>query len=398
MNTSIHAGLLESETSSSGLFLFKGSLSLLKCQHLLICKSPRIGETNAKMKVFVFSIVCAFLQVSHQNPRSQWTLLPHILVVEVDGTWGQLNLSCLQQPEELMRGDNKNEDIFWRKDGEEEEQRGNTYLLELEESLGGGNYTCHSKDGSLLNHTLVLIQEDKTNRREADLECSANNYSGEFLCFWTGHSSRVGKVAFMKVRRIFDNYDTQCSVDKSGRRWTCTSGQSNFSCSVDDSEGTILCLDEQHCPYAEESQHIYITVYIRMKYFLVENYSKHFYLSEIVKPDKVNITKVNCTTIEWSYPSSWNSPYSYFPLTFQISQLRQACKRCENPCIHSKSTKTLTINSTSDICQFKVKRKAKAVCVRSQDALCNSQWSEWSLIRLSRHRKNKKNKPQQKKN
>lgn len=88
------------------------------------------------------------------------------LVVEVDGTLGQQPLSCLESPEELTRRDIKNQDIFWRKNGVQEAQRGNSYLVQLEESLGGGNYTCHSEDGSLLNHTVILIQEEETKRRK----------------------------------------------------------------------------------------------------------------------------------------------------------------------------------------------------------------------------------------
>lgn len=65
-----------------------------------------------------------------------------------------------------MRRDNKGQDIFWKKNGQEQAQRGNSYLVQLEESSGGGNYTCHNKDGSLLNHTVVLIQEDETERRK----------------------------------------------------------------------------------------------------------------------------------------------------------------------------------------------------------------------------------------
>ncbi|GAA6229413.1 interleukin-12 subunit beta isoform X1 [Lates japonicus] len=357
------------------------------------------------MKLFVYSIISAFLCISMhvcgQNPRSHWTLLPNILVVEVDGSVGQQPLSCLELPEELMKRDNKTQDIFWKKDGVQEAQRGNSYLVQLEESLGGGNYTCHSKDGSLINHTVVLIQEEETQRRkilvktdqEDYLRCSAQNYNGEFHCSWTWHRSRVGKVAFIKARRIADKDDTQCSVDTSVQHWKCSSGQSNFSCTVDRSGDGISCQDEEHCPYAEESQQVYITVYVRTEHFLVENYSKHFFLSEIVKPDKVRISKVNKTMIKWSYPSSWSSPYSYFPLTFQIKQLRGVCKRCDNPCADSKPTKNLTVQST-DICQFEVKHKAKAVCVRAKDALCNSQWSEWSHFRLRRGKKNKKNKHQ----
>ncbi|XP_039976299.1 interleukin 12Ba isoform X3 [Xiphias gladius] len=320
------------------------------------------------MKLLVCSIImCAFLQVSCQNPRSYWTLLPNILVVEVDGSLGEQPLSCFGSPEEVIRRNNNSQDIFWKKNGVEEAQRGNSYLVPLEESLGGGNYTCHSKDGSLVNHTIVLIQEDKTKKRilvktdqEDYLRCSAQNYNGEFHCSWTWHRSRVGKVAFIKARRVSDNSDIQCSPDSSHQHWTCSSGQSSFSCSVDESGHGITCLDERHCPYAEESKKIDFTVYVRSEHFLVENYSKHFYLSEIVKPDK-------------------------------IAQLKRGWKRCDNPCAHPKATKTWTVQST-DICQFEVKRKAKAVCVRARDALGYSQWSDWSHFRLRRDKKNKKNK------
>uniref|UniRef100_A0A3Q0SBE3 Interleukin-12 subunit beta n=1 Tax=Amphilophus citrinellus TaxID=61819 RepID=A0A3Q0SBE3_AMPCI len=345
------------------------------------------------MKLFLFSIICGFLRVTYQNPRQDWTLLPNILVLEVDGTLGEQILRCVESPQELVARGNQSQDIFWKKNGREQAQRGNTYRVQLEESLGGGNYTCHSKDGSLLNHTVVLIQEDETKRRKIlvktdqdYLKCSAQNYNGEFHCSWTWHSSRSGKVAFIKARRVPDDNNTKCSVDASGQLWTCSSGHSNFSCSVNDNR--ISCLDEQHCPYAEESQQIHTDVYVLSEHFLVEKYSKYFHLSEIVKPDKVKIARVNATAIQWSYPSSWSSPYSYFPLTFQIAQLKAGCTRCDSPCNDSQA---LTVHST-DICQFKVKHKAQAVCVRAKDAFCNSQWSEWSHKRLRNHRKNKRNK------
>uniref|UniRef100_UPI0037E90192 interleukin 12Ba precursor n=1 Tax=Semicossyphus pulcher TaxID=241346 RepID=UPI0037E90192 len=337
------------------------------------------------MKLLVFSVVCASLQISRQNPLSLWTMLPNTLVVEVDGSESYLPLSCLQ-PEELARRGKESLDIFWMKNGVKDSQRGNVYQVRLLESIGGGNYTCHSREGSLLNHTEVLIQEDETMRRKnlvkTDhdyLKCSAQNYNGEFHCSWTWHSSRFGKVAFIKARRASDADNTQCSVDTSGLHWRCSSAQSNFSCSVNSNGNSITCQDERHCPYAEETQQILITVYL--KFIVVENYSKHFYLSEIVKPDKVQIRKVNTTMIEWSYPSSWSSPFSYFPLTFQITQFKRDCKRCVNPCTDAKAKKTRTVHSP-DICQFKVKHKAKTVCVRAKDALCNSQWSEWSHLRL----------------
>lgn len=105
------------------------------------------------------------------------------------------------------------------------------------------------------------------------------------------------------------------------------------------------------------------TVYVSSKHYLVENYSRRFFLSDIgetclgadvffltsflswscchfaVKPDKVTIRKVNATMVAWSYPSTWSSPFSHFPLTFQITQLKKTCKTCEEPCAHSRATK-----------------------------------------------------------
>ncbi|XP_074529796.1 interleukin 12Ba precursor isoform X2 [Halichoeres trimaculatus] len=346
------------------------------------------------MKFCVFTLLCASLQISHQNPISQWTLRPNVLVAEVDGSKSWLRLSCLQ-PEELVKRGNQSLDIFWEKDSKREAQRGNVYRVQLQESIGGGNYTCHNSDGSLLNHTVVLIQEDKTMRRkilvktdDEYLKCSAQNYSGEISCSWTWHSSRVGSVEFIRARRASDD-NTQCSGDTNSQLWSCSSHHSKFRCSVDMSGNSISCLDEKHCPYAEETQQIHITVYVKTKYFLVEEHSRHFYLSEIVKPEKVQINKVNTTVIKWSYPSSWSSPFSYFPLTFQVAELRRKCKSCVNSCINSKATKTLNIQSTGT-CLFEVRPRSKAVCVRARDALCNSQWSEWSHLRLKRNRRNKK--------
>ncbi|XP_060936233.1 interleukin 12Ba [Limanda limanda] len=342
------------------------------------------------MKFFTCSIIMSvFLQLSRQNPLSFWTLLPNILVVEVDGSLGQQPLSCLGTSQDGSRKDNKSQDIIWKKNGIVEEQRGNSYLVQLEESTGGGNYTCHREDGSLVNHTVVLIQEEETKRKilKGDyMKCLAQNYNGEFHCSWTVDSSRVAKVEFIEVWRNSNDRDTRCSLDTSTQRWTCSSGQSNFSCSVDEHGHSISCRDEQHCPYAEESQQIYVAVYLWTEYFLVEKFSKLFYLAKIVKPDSVRISKVNTTMIEWSYPSSWSSPYSYFPLTFEIAQLKRGCKQCDNRCTESEHEKTL---QSTDICQIEVENWAKSVCVRAKDALCNSQWSEWSHLRLKRN-KNKK--------
>lgn len=81
--------------------------------------------------------------------------------------------------------------------------------------------------------------------------------------------------------RMSEGQNSHCSVEPSRHQWMCSSAQSNFSCSVDDSGSGISCLDWQHCPYAEERRQVQVTVFVRTDQFLLESYSKRFYLSEI---------------------------------------------------------------------------------------------------------------------
>ncbi|XP_076018912.1 interleukin 12Ba precursor [Genypterus blacodes] len=333
--------------------------------------------------MIVFCLIFAFLpHVGAQNPLSHWTLMPNVLVLEVNGARGHHPLTCLESPGEVLSREDRGQGIVWRQNGEEMTQRGNSYPVELQESSGGGNYTCHNRDGSLLNHTVVLIQHLNKNRilLKSDkeyLKCFAHNYNGEFHCSWKWDPIREGTVAFVRAQRVSDK-DTWYCVDAGAQRWMCSSSRRNISCSVDGSGHCLSCVDEQHCAYAEETQPIHVTVYVKTGLYLLESYSKYFYLSEIVKPDTVRISKVNKTMIEWSYPSSWSSPHSYFPLTFQIAQ--NDCRRSENPCTDCKGAKTELIHSTGT-CLFEIKRKVKIVCIRAKDAFCDSQWGEWSLYR-----------------
>lgn len=64
-----------------------------------------------------------------------------------------------------------------------------------------------------------------------------------------------------------------------------------------------------------------------------------FTVVSTVKPDKVKIRQVNATMVAWSYPSSWSGPFSYFPLAFQITELKNTGTTCEDPCAHSRAAK-----------------------------------------------------------
>ncbi|XP_072288455.1 interleukin 12Ba precursor [Eucyclogobius newberryi] len=353
------------------------------------------------MKLF-YLILWSFLHIISPNPINYWTLKHNVLVLEVTGEKGHHPLRCFHSAEDVLRrGDDGG--IVWKKDGVTEPSNGNRHFLDLWADYGGGNYSCHNKDGSLLNHTKVLIHEDETKKKKiitGSVKCFAPNYNGIFHCSWTWHSHRPGKVALIKVwRGPYNKHDLRCTEDSAAPlQWTCRSRRSNISCSVDPSGRGISCTDHQHCPYAEEVQIIQITAYVDNG-FLLENYSEHFYLSEIVKPDKVQISKVNRTAIEWLYPRSWDSPNSYFPLTFQMGQLKRIIS-----CAYVKSHKVrqlicfetvtfllqiMTVNCT-DNCSSKIKRNTRTVCFRAKDALSNSEWSEWSSERIKPMKQNRR--------
>ncbi|XP_029572008.1 interleukin-12 subunit beta-like [Salmo trutta] len=352
-----------------------------------------------------------------------------IVVVNVDGSLVQHPLTCLgsfNREEEGWRRDN---DWVWRRDGEEDEdilwmvdeeekKKGNSFLVNLEERTGGGIFTCHSLDRTLLKNTTVLVKHMDEQKRILEgstttgyMKCSTRNYQGEFHCSWKFTTKRVGNVMSVRVARYYhhqpfqcipttlleqkganglsDAENISCSVDASGQQWTCSSssGQSDIMCSVNSSGLGVSCVDRQYCPYAEETDRITLTIYMRTNY-LLEEYSQRFYLSEIVKPDKVSINKVNSSTIEWRYPVSWNSPTSYFPLSFQVKEIKGRERKngctCDSPC-----TKVHTTKSS----QWSVKAKVM-VCVRAQDALCDSHWSDWTEYR---HNKGNQRRKQEKK-
>ncbi|XP_062855690.1 interleukin 12Ba [Trichomycterus rosablanca] len=303
-------------------------------------------------------IVIGFLIVlSHASMGSikvaenYWTLKSNELVVVEDMTkYGSKVLVPLVCGE-AFEGQN----IIWKTvSGEKLQVQGNRILVMVEERQGG-TYTCYSTEGNYLNHTLVLVQWPyrkiiKGTPEHGYIHCAANNYSGFFQCFWTWDETRAGKIAQIKVTR--------------------SHSVGNISCSLDSSANSITCQDHEYCPYAEELDHINLTIYFRSNY-VIEAYFLPFQISDIVRPDMVRIRKKN-NTLELQYPESWSTPFSYFPLTFQVKEIR-CRKKADCDCSNHRSLK---VNLTQEQ-QWPLK-KGVMVCVRAQDDLCNSSWSKWN--------------------
>uniref|UniRef100_A0AAY4E819 Interleukin-12 subunit beta n=1 Tax=Denticeps clupeoides TaxID=299321 RepID=A0AAY4E819_9TELE len=296
--------------------------------------------------------------------QRSWTLQPNVLVVEGDGgspgTRVDVRLRCMEQF--------CHQEVLWRRNGEEVAMRGNEISITVVEREGG-NYSCYSDQGAWLNYTLVLVHWRyrkilQDSPHTGYMHCSAQNYTGVFQCSWTWHHTRKGTLLKFNVKR--------CVRSLTG---------GNISCSVDASGHAIFCKDHGHCPYAEEAEHINLTLYVRSQ-FLLESYTRRFYIGDIVKPDPVSIQRVDNRTLGWTYPHTWNTPSSYFPLTFQVKEV--ACTTQRQCTCESTNPPEHKVQSTKNTCDQDVKYKMDfetlkcvALCVRARDAFCDSLWSDW---------------------
>ncbi|XP_018607371.2 interleukin-12 subunit beta [Scleropages formosus] len=292
---------------------------------------------------------------SQHSEAGYWFLQPNVLVVNTDlniHTQMQIPLSCGEAYE--------GQEVFWRNEGQEIDQQGNHIQVTVEE-LTGGNYSCHDSNGSFLNHTLVLVQllNGKSQARKIldkventdYIQCTSRNYSGIFHCSWKWSEGRRGDLFFAAVTR--------------------SSGQSNISCAADADRSGMICLDRTHCPYTEELHPIDLTIYVKY-WYRVEKYTKQFYIAGIVKPDRVRLRKAHGNTFEWEYPSTWNIPDSFFPLHFEV-KVAPLNKDCDAEGEQSRVQVIFTEKRTFSVSR----RKNFLFCVRSQDTLTKSGWSEW---------------------
>ncbi|XP_016387985.1 interleukin-12 subunit beta-like [Sinocyclocheilus rhinocerous] len=199
--------------------------------------------------------------------------------------------------------------------------------------------------------------------KQGYIDCSTNNYGGSFKCNWTWDVNRNGHVAHIKATRP---------------------GGSNISCSLD-SSGNITCLDHDYCPYAEEVERINLTIYFRSS-FVVESYNTRFYIMDIVRPDMVPISRINKTSVEVKYPHSWSTPSSYFPLMFQVKEIR--CRKHDN-CDCSKPNSQEIFFTQSHKLPV---TKGMTVCVRARDEFCNSSWSDWNQYKCKTRTNSKQRK------
>ncbi|XP_063058687.1 interleukin-12 subunit beta [Engraulis encrasicolus] len=289
------------------------------------------------------------------QPDKTKPLTPNVLLQEVkENESVNINLSC---------GNHSGNDVSWRHNGHLISSHGNQ-LHTVVKYLQGGNYTCHRADGKLLHHTLVLqagigfrnsilVQSASSEH----ITCSARNFDGKFQCSWQKTQDRSDAELF--------HFTVNRGAERAG----------NITCSMGENGNTLKCEDNAHCPYAEEPARVNLSLYFRSTY-RYEVYNPKFFIFEIVKPDKLTITKVGAHNFTWANPETWSVPPCYFQLQFEV-KLVHAAHSCDHHEHHGKIV--FTTERSYNVVNRKLLKRGYKLCVRAKDESSNSIWSDWSF-------------------
>ncbi|NXS26504.1 IL12B protein, partial [Pomatostomus ruficeps] len=308
-------------------------------------------------------LLCALLSLlsfATLLESAQWKLQEDVLVIE-----SQWSAEAPASPVELTC-DTSEEAVYWEKDSEWK-QEGKTLRAAVKEFPDAGNYSCRSqRSHELLGSQLLLIAKIDSKGQMIRwilksfkepkwtfLKCEAKNYSGIFTCSWmTENKSPNVKFTIRSLQG--PQADVSC-----GSPVAVTEGSVTTY--------TAQCHKENFCAFAEEHQPIDVLLEVidEVEY---ENYTASFFIRDIIKPDPPQCQYVATNrTVTWTYPSTWSTPNSYFPLTFQVK-----VKSTRRP-------RHQVLSTDEQALQLPAPGPAE-VAVQARDRCYGSSWSEWSSL------------------
>ncbi|KAM8993639.1 interleukin-12 subunit beta isoform 2-T3 [Ara ararauna] len=295
--------------------------------------------------------------------EAQWKLRENVYVIESE--WNneapatRVELTCNTSDETLP--------VYWEKDTEMK-GTGKTLIAEVKEFPDAGNYTCLTADThEIISYDFFLITKIDSNGQmirsilksfdepnKTFLKCEAKNYSGIFICSWMTENESPN-VKF-----------TIGSLKGSQGDVICSSPVAHTDTSV--TEYTAQCQKESYCPFAEEHEPIemFLEVIDEVEY---ENYTSSFFIRDIIKPDPPQCQYVATNgTVTWTYPRTWSTPKSYFPLTFRV--------KVES----TKKHNSQVCDTDEQSIQIPTAGPRRKISVQARDRYYNSSWSEWSSL------------------
>ncbi|NXO30214.1 IL12B protein, partial [Cisticola juncidis] len=305
-------------------------------------------------------LLCAFLSLfsfAVLLESAQWKLQENVFVVEsqwdAEAPASTVELTC----------DTAEDAVYWEKDSEWK-QEGKTLSAAVKEIPDAGNYSCWSRESKeLLGSSLLLLakinsrgemQREILKRfkepKDTFLRCEAKNYSGIFTCSWmTANNSPNVKFTLRSLKG--PQGDVSCSSPVALPQGALTTYSAQ-------------CHRENFCAFAEEQQPLDMVLEAIEDVFY-ENYTASFFIRDIIKPDPPQCQYVASNgTVTWTYPRTWSTPNSYFPLTFKV--------KVKGP---RRSKKEYDTDAQS--VQLPAPGPAE-VRVQARDCCYLSSWSEWS--------------------
>ncbi|XP_005523748.1 PREDICTED: interleukin-12 subunit beta [Pseudopodoces humilis] len=308
-------------------------------------------------------LLCALLSLfsfAALLESAQWKLQENVFVIEsqwdAEAPATRVELTC----------DTSEEAVYWEKDSEWK-QEGKTLTAAVKELPDAGNYSCLSQEShELLSSTLLLIAridpkgqmirgilKSFTEPKWTFLKCEAKNYSGIFTCSWmTENNSPNVKFTIRSLEG--PQGDVSCGSPVALTKGAVTTY-------------TAQCHKENFCPFAEEQQpiDIFLEVIDEVEY---ENYTTSFFIRDIIKPDPPQCQYVATNgTVTWTYPRTWSTPNSYFPLTFKV--------KVKSTKIH----KYQVFDTEEQTLQLPAPGPAE-VWLQARDRCYLSSWSAWSSL------------------
>ncbi|NXA89969.1 IL12B protein, partial [Melanocharis versteri] len=304
-------------------------------------------------------LLCALLSLfsfAALLESAQWKLQENVFVIE-----SQWNAEAPAATVELTCNSSE-EAVYWKKDSEWK-QEGKTLTAAVKEFPDAGNYSCLSQEShKLLSSSLLLIAKIDSKGQMMRwilksfkepkwtfLKCEAKNYSGIFTCSWmTENKSPNVKFTLRSLKG--PQGDVSCSSPVALPEGALTTY-------------TAQCHKENFCPFAEEQQPIDVVLEVidEVEY---ENYTASFFIRDIIKPDPPQCQYVASNgTVTWTYPRTWSTPNSYFPLTFKV---KVESTKSHEECDTDEQSMQLPAPGPAE------------VWVQARDRCYLSSWSEWS--------------------
>ncbi|XP_070592847.1 interleukin-12 subunit beta-like [Erythrolamprus reginae] len=270
--------------------------------------------------------------------------------------------------------------VYW-KNGLISVGTGRNLIIKPKGIPDAGNYTCWSSTTQqLLSSNAVYITKKnekgeidepilkKDPEKKAYFYCEANNYSGNFTCFWKVQSQNPNL-------KFCVEYEDENKMKSASGKVICDINSGKTS-----TEYSASCRRQNLCSYTEEYELIVVHLHVYlMDVFVYEKHNRSFFIKDILKPDISTCEVTRNGTLILTHPATWSTPVSYFGLIYQIKIVVGNHEEISevDPSLWRHHGHIMTM--TNKQCRY------YGCLIRSRDHYnSHSAWSNWSNCRVNK--------------